>query len=225
MIEQDFISNIVKPNTMCSKQQISELCTALEKVFSKEIKGDIIECGTWRGGLACIMLKYIVNNDSNKKLFIYDTFEGMAKPGDNDVDPEGAKAGDYFKTVADNTGETSNWCRAGIDIVTDNLKKVKIEHSKHTFLCKGKVEDTLPVKENVPDKIAFIRLDTDWYQSTKIELETFYPLLSVGGIIIIDDYNYWQGQKKAVDEFFMNLENDIEKTIGHNHSLIIEKLK
>ena len=71
-----------------------------------------------------------------------------------------------------------------------------------------------------------MRLDTDWYQSTKIELETFYPKLSVGGIIIVDDYNHWQGQQKAVDEFFNNLEKEsFEKNIGSNRGLIIRKLK
>jgi hypothetical protein len=63
----------------------------------------------------------------------------------------------------------------------------------------GKVEDTIP--ETLPRKIALLRLDTDWYESTLHELNHLYPLLTEGGVLIIDDYGHWQGAKKAVDEY------------------------
>ena len=62
----------------------------------------------------------------------------------------------------------------------------------------------LALKKNIPKKISLLRLDTDWYESTKIELEILYPLLQKGGILIIDDYGHWGGSKKAVDEFFLD---------------------
>jgi hypothetical protein len=69
----------------------------------------------------------------------------------------------------------------------------------------GKVEQTLNLRSNIPDAIALLRLDTDWYESTKVELETLYDKLSPGGILLIDDYGYWDGTRRAVDEFFNSL--------------------
>ena len=66
----------------------------------------------------------------------------------------------------------------------------------------GDVADTLADASTLPEKISLLRLDTDWYESTKIELETLYPRLAKRGILIIDDYGQWAGQKQAVDEFF-----------------------
>jgi O-methyltransferase len=63
----------------------------------------------------------------------------------------------------------------------------------------GKVEDTFP--KDTPDKIAILRLDTDWYESTRHELIHLYPKLSIGGVLIIDDYGHWEGARKAVDEY------------------------
>lgn len=226
-MESDVIlEEIIMPNTMCSEEQAIELTELLEEVFQNNIDGDIIECGTWRGGLACLMMQSIINNSENyKKLWIYDTFNGMSMPEDVDVSTKGENAIDKFKKSR-NDGITAKWCRAGVDVVKFNLNRISEDYETHTNFIKGKVEDTLIIKENLPEKICLMRLDTDWYQSTKIELETFYPILSIGGIIIIDDYNYWQGQQKAVDEFLENLEEDsFQKVIGANKELIIRKLK
>jgi hypothetical protein len=59
-------------------------------------------------------------------------------------------------------------------------------------------------EKNLPEQISILRLDTDWYTSTKIELEVLYKKLVKGGILIIDDYGHWQGARKAVDEYFKN---------------------
>ena len=66
-------------------------------------------------------------------------------------------------------------------------------------MVKGKVEDTLP--GHAPDHIAVLRLDTDWYASTKHEMEHLYPRLARGGVLIIDDYGHWAGSRQAVDEY------------------------
>ena len=89
-----------------------------------------------------------------------------------------------------------------------NLDQVKKNISKHTkdlnniYFIKGDVEKTLNEIKNIPEKISLLRLDTDWYKSTKKELEVLYEKVSSGGVIIIDDYGHWGGSKKAVDEFF-----------------------
>ena len=56
--------------------------------------------------------------------------------------------------------------------------------------------------EKSPDKIALLRLDTDWYESTKHELLHLYPILAMHGLLILDDYGIWAGCQKAVDEYF-----------------------
>ena len=74
--------------------------------------------------------------------------------------------------------------------------------SKNVKLIQGDVAETLLESKNLPEKIAILRLDTDWYESTRIELERLYPLLEPGGVLIIDDYGHFDGARKAVDEYF-----------------------
>jgi O-methyltransferase len=69
-------------------------------------------------------------------------------------------------------------------------------------IVQGDVVQTLRHEANLPEEIALLRLDTDWYASTIVELKVLYPRLAIGGILIVDDYGHWQGSKKAVDEYF-----------------------
>ena len=97
----------------------------------------------------------------------------------------------------------TDWAYSSIEEVKNNFKKLNLLSDKIVFI-KGKVEDTLSVVENIPTSISFLRLDTDWYESTKKELETLYDRVVVGGIIVIDDYGFFDGARKAVDEYFTN---------------------
>lgn len=207
------ISEIVKPNTMCSEKRIQSLQHILPKI--NNLDGHIVECGTWRGGLAALMLQHILDNKLNKLLFIYDTFEGMPEPGDKDH-PDALRRYSELKD-----GEYSDWCRAGIDVVRDTLRQVTKTYSDHCYLIEGKVEDTL--EHFGPDSIALCRLDTDWYSSTKIEMEVLYPKVVKGGYIIVDDYSDWPGCKMAVDEYLANVEEDYNLSI-EDGSLVIYKL-
>src|SRR5262249_10159363 len=130
------------------------------------------------------------------QLYLYDTFEGMTKPTELDKSYDGAAASDQLKSVPERTGV---WCYAQLDEVRANLLSTSYP-TEHLHFIRGRVEDTIPTQ--VPPQIALLRLDTDWYESTRHELEHLYPLLSHGGVIIIDDYGHWQGAKKATDEFF-----------------------
>ena len=93
------------------------------------------------------------------------------------------------------------WTKASLDDVKNFSKKLFSDIDEFNFI-KGKVEDTLKDKRNLPNKISLLRLDTDLYESTKIELNILYPLLVEKGILIIDDYGDFQGCRKAVDEYF-----------------------
>ena len=124
--------------------------------------------------------------------------EGMSKPGKFDISRENKKATEEFE-IKKISNSSSNWCNARFDEVKHNLLKTDYDQSKLHFI-KGKVEDTIP--NNIPNSISILRLDTDWYESTKHELIHLFPKLSKGGVLILDDYGFWQGAKKAVDEYF-----------------------
>ena len=133
-----------------------------------------------------------------RDVFLYDTFTGMVKPTDHDVSLKEEKASEYFDQCK--IGEDrSNWCFASLDDVRNNMALVDYPAERIHYI-KGKVEDTL--LETRPEKISLLRLDTDWYESTRFELEHLYPRLVKGGVLIIDDYGHWKGAKKAVDEYF-----------------------
>jgi hypothetical protein len=99
--------------------------------------------------------------------------------------------------------KTNIHCYSPLNEVIDNFKKNTL-NAKNLICIKGPVERTLINKNKLPKKISILRLDTDFYESTKIELEVLFPLLENNGILIIDDYGCWQGAKKAVDEYFLN---------------------
>lgn len=89
--------------------------------------------------------------------------------------------------------------------MSDVIQNFKDTETLDDALCKfieGDVCETLLESKNLPDKIALLRLDTDWYASTRTELEVLYPKISSGGILIVDDYGHWLGARKAVNEFF-----------------------
>lgn len=224
--KDSLLKDIVHPNTMTSSGKVFELDQSLEKIVANQISGDYIECGTYRGGLSALMLDNIIFNKLEKKLWVYDTFQGMSEPSEIDISTKNESALETFTATKNVETGYSNWCKATIDIVQSTLSLVHHDYEEHVNLIIGKVEDTLKFDINVPKKISLMRLDTDWYESTKIELEKFYHRLSIGGIVIIDDYRLWQGQKLAVDEFFDKLDKDSYKFVdGDDGSLIITKLR
>lgn len=223
---QDVITKIVKPNTMVSRGRIYDLDRLVNETIESNIDGDYVECGVYRGGLSALMLDKILSHQLDKKLWIYDTFQGMSEPTEVDISTKNENAVEAFNSLKNETTGCADWCKATIDIVQSTLNLVSKNYPNYCKLIQGKVEDTLPVVNNIPEKISLMRLDTDWYESTKIELDTFYNLLSIGGIIIIDDYRYWQGQKLAVDEFFQTIEKDSYAFFdGDDGSLIIKKYR
>ena len=141
----------------------------------------------------------------DKELYLFDTYEGMARPTDADVAYTGTAAVTQFE-LSKTGQDTSEWCRASIEDVRGNLLSTGYDADRLKFV-KGKVEDTIP--DSAPDGISILRLDTDWYESTRHELIHLYPRLAKGGVLIIDDYGYWQGCRKAVDEYFAQQQEPI----------------
>jgi len=188
----------VRPFTMTSAERIFALRESVEYIVANSVPGDIVECGVWRGGSMMVVARTLVElGATDRFLNLFDTFEGMSEPTAAD------------RTLSDNTSaelmmrekeeKNEKWCYCPVDDVKKNVFSTGYNANQVRFI-KGRVEETLP--EHAPAKIALLRLDTDWYESTYHELVHLYPRLSVGGVLIIDDYGHWSGAKKAVDQYF-----------------------
>lgn len=199
-MEQDFLDDYLKFKsfTMTSIERMYGAYRAIQYIEEKGIEGSIVECGVWKGGTMMIMAEKLKSlNSLKRKLYLYDTYEGMTQPTEKDIDYSGNDSISRWKKSQKT--EINDWCYASIEEVKNNLTLTKYPSDKIEYV-KGKVQDTIP--SVMPDKIALLRLDTDWYDSTKHELVHLFPLLQPGGILIIDDYGFWKGQKEAVDEYF-----------------------
>ena len=204
-IEENRIVNYVRSNnlSMCSTNNLYTTAIAAKYIAQNNIVGDFVECGVFRGGNAIIAAKIFKMYKSENKVYLFDTFTGMSEPGKYDVKTS-TKSPAQNKYSASKKEGYNNWAYASIEEVKENFKKLNLFDSNVIFI-KGKVEDTLVQANQLPNAISFLRLDTDWYESTKIELDILYEKLIPGGILVIDDYANWNGVRKAVDEFFKEL--------------------
>ena len=192
----------VAPFTMASPERIVSLADAVRHISAANIPGAIVECGVWRGGSMMVVARTLCKaGDVRRDLYLFDTFEGMSAPTDVDVAVTSESASSLLSRASRAEGR-SVWCVAGEEDVRTNMHATGYP-SEHIHLVPGKVEDTLP--HNAPEGIALLRLDTDWYESTKHELIHLYPRLASGGILLLDDYGHWQGARKATDEYFASL--------------------
>ncbi|MBS1730965.1 MAG: class I SAM-dependent methyltransferase [Bacteroidetes bacterium] len=188
-----------KPFTMTSIERMYALYTSINYIVKNGISGDFVECGVWKGGSSMMIALALLHHQiRDRKIFLYDTFEGMSAPTDDDISFSGESAAALL-SVQKKEKDDSIWCFSPIDEVKNNLHATGYPDDMLHFV-KGKVEDTLPHVQ--PGKIALLRLDTDWYESTKTEMHILYPLLVQKGILIIDDFGHWEGSKKAIVEYF-----------------------
>jgi O-methyltransferase len=188
----------VREFTATSPERIYAACEAIRYVSRCDVPGDIVECGVWRGGMVMAMLRTLLEqNDTARDVYLYDTFAGMSPPTERDETFKGASAASLMSR-SDPKDPNSVWCTASLQDVRQNVASVGYDPARIHFV-EGKIEETLP--GTIPERIAVLRLDTDWYASTKHELNHLYPRLTSGGVLIIDDYGHWKGAREAVDEY------------------------
>lgn len=195
----------VKPYTMTNEARVAAVCDAIAYIVRYDIPGDFVECGVWKGGSSmAAALRLIQLQRTDRALHLFDTFEGMTPAEDVDrALNSGFSAAMLVKTAPPDSHFEA---RAPINEVRRNMAATNYPADR-IHLVPGKVEDTLP--QQAPERIAVLRLDTDWYSSTRHELVHLFPRLSPGGVLIIDDYGTWEGAKKAVDEYFEEIKHPI----------------
>ncbi len=189
----------VRPYTMTTVQRIESVVAATHYVIDNDIPGAFVESGVWMGGSIMAAARTLVERGvTDRDLYLFDTFEGLPEPGEHDkiagADQSGAEVYAQLQAAA---GDTP-YLEAPVDKVRANVALTGYPMDRvHTI--QGMVEDTIP--SSAPEKVAFLRLDTDFYSSTKVEMETLFPRLSPAGILIVDDYGYLEGARKAVDDY------------------------
>lgn len=185
--------------TMTSWERLYSLHSAVKYLMRAEVPGDFVECGVWRGGsMMMVALTLMSLGRTDRQLFLFDTFEGLPKPDAGlDVDIWGNRGIDGWRPHR-KTDQSSDWAYASLEEVRANLESTGYPMDKVHFI-KGMVEETLPA--NAPATISMLRLDTDWYSSTRHELDHLYPRLSRNGVLILDDYGHFKGARKAADEY------------------------
>jgi O-methyltransferase len=183
----------VRPYTQTSLERVATLADAVEYVIAAKVAGDFVECGVWRGGSSMAMaLTLLALGVDDRRLWLYDTFGQMPAPGEHDRDYAGRSVTGHETSMLGDSG-----------LVLAEVKKAMRSTGypeQRVSYARGRVEETIPA--SAPAEIALLRLDTDWYESTRHELEHLYPRLSSGGVLIIDDYGHYAGARQAVDEYF-----------------------
>ncbi|MFJ4968920.1 TylF/MycF/NovP-related O-methyltransferase [Streptomyces sp. NPDC088755] len=190
------IIRAVKPYSMTSPERLNAFILATRYIARHSIPGDIVECGVWRGGSMQACARTLLSvGETERELYLFDTYEGMTAPTAEDLRRDGRTA----QELLDAQGKDRPiWAVASLEDVQTGFEHVPYPKERVHYV-RGRVEDTVP--ERAPEQISILRLDTDWYASTKHELEHLYSRLVSGGVLLIDDYGYWQGSRQAVDEF------------------------
>ena len=205
---------------------------AVRYILRNNIEGCFLECGVEYGRMEKIWIEELMTSNEERDIYLFDTFSGLTEPCDNDyacteTGPINEfKTSNDLKTFWDNkqiNDTTNSWCYCTLENVKKNIECLGYNNSKINYVV-GNVIKTLEDENNIPDKIALLRLDTDWYESSKVELIKLYPKVSKGGIIIFDDYYYWNGQRQAVDEYFKEIgETYIFFKVNSQTAAIIKK--
>lgn len=192
----DELYNSITYYTMVGAERLLSLYEHSQKICASGIEGNFVETGVAGGGTSALLAYVIKQNielNPERKIFCCDSFEGMPPPTKFDIDMVGSDAND--------TGWGDGTCAAPESSLIEICKKL---HADDVIqIVKGYFEDTIIEHKEAMGKIALLHMDGDWYSSTKVVIENLYDQLVSGAYVQIDDYNAWQGCKKAIDEFFV----------------------
>lgn len=190
----------VQPFTMTSLERAFALWSAVNSVIDNAIPGAFVECGVWKGGSSMLIaLTLLARGAGDRELILFDTFSGMTEPGPADRDYDGHAAAQLMTGALG--AEMAELVRAAAPVEAVRAAMASTGYDmRFVRFVEGDVRQTLAATQTL--RIALLRLDTDFYDSTITELNYLYPRLAKGGVLIVDDYGHWQGARKAVDEYF-----------------------
>ena len=193
---------LVQPYTMVGFERLMNAYDLVRRAEEKGLRGAIVECGVYKGGSAAVMT---MAASSRPDVWLFDSFEGLPEPTVED----GAMAVEYAGQRASGALEPIGQCVGPLDVVKELFfEKIGADPSR-IHIRQGWFQETLPVARHEIGPIAVLRLDGDWYDSTRVCLENLYDLVIAGGFVLIDDYGYWEGCRRAVDEFFAARKLDV----------------
>ena len=204
-LEEEFLHlfDLCRTETMTSIERMYALYQATCYVHDQDVPGDMVECGVWRGGSAMLMaLTLLARGCTDRTIWLYDTFDGVTPPSDDDIQEMSGRRARDILDERERTQDDHFWGVAPRALVETNLRRTGYPMHRFRFV-EGDVLTTIPAE--APASLSILRLDTDWYHSTRHELEQLYPRLSPGGVLIVHDYGYWRGARKATDEYFQSV--------------------
>ena len=185
------------PYSVTGVPRLVALIETVRHLVEADVPGAFAECGVWRGGSIVAMLLTLQECDAERDVYLFDTFGPMPHMGEGDHSAVYESGATGWSARRGPTVKTDLWETE--DAVRETIATTEYPDELVHFVV-GRVEDTLP--ENAPDALALLRLDTDFYESTRHELVHLYPRLASGGALIVDDYGEWAGARRAVDEYF-----------------------
>jgi hypothetical protein len=219
--DREIVQRVIdKKLSMTGRERLFATLLACRHVARNDIEGDFVECGVWRGGHGMIAADIFSRMCKPAKVYLFDTFAGMTEPDMHDIETTtGEQASARY--ARERKDARNDWCFASLEEVRRNFLEAGLL-SDYVRMIEGDVLETLKDEDNLPNSISVLRLDTDWYESTKLELETLWPRLQPGGILILDDYGHWGGARKAVDEYFEERERPFFHYVDYTGRLTVK---
>ena len=197
----------VRPHTMLPENRLHNLYRCIRNVLLDDSPGNFAEFGVAGGGSTALMALLIQKHSKRPRtVFAFDTFNGMPDPTREDRLHDGIDA--------DATGWGAGSCAAPCGSVRHVCHALGI--SEVVRIVPGLFKDTLPEMRSRMGTLAFLHCDADWYVSTRDIFTHAYPLLTEGGIVVVDDYGYWDGCTRAVDQYLerMNRKPELKTVQG-----------
>ena len=188
----------LRPYTMVSQKRLSNVYELAHKVEAENVPGAFMEFGVWKGGAAACMAVVAKQADSERIVWLFDSFEGLPEPTEKD----GEVAASFSLQRTSGKLQSIDKCVGQLEDVEKLFFSILKIPREHVRIAKGWFQNTVPVAKCELLQIAILRLDADWYESTKYVLQELYDRVAQGGYVIVDDYGDWEGCKRAVDEFF-----------------------
>ena len=172
--------------TMLSLARLKRLYRLTQELDRRGLAGPIVECGVYHGGSAAVMAYASRHAPTRRPLWLFDSFQGLPEPTPED----GHKARNEYHP---------GWCRGDVAKVKEVFQRLGIPLSQ-VHIVEGWYQETFP-RVRVAS-VSLLHIDADWYDSVKLCLDKFYDAVEPGGFVVLDDYGYWEGCRRAVDEFF-----------------------